>query len=309
VKVVKKGLILGADENVWWRKHYAILPTPVLICPNIIRVFYATTCKNKIGRITFLDLDAKLPGNIVSKHNEVVLDKGVTGAFDECGVNPSSIIKVGEEFRLYYAGYQRHELTPFSIFSGVAISKDLQSFTRQQQCPLLDRIDGELNIRSAPTVIRLDKEFYMIYVAGTGWEEMESGLFQGRKMPIYNLRAARSKDGINWKPLDSYLFEKSNEEFGFGRPFLFHANGLHYLFFSVRKKNEPYKIEYAISDDNCKTWIRKSNIIGLDRSSNGWDSEMICYPSVISVEGKTYLFYNGNNNGESGFGYAELIEW
>jgi hypothetical protein len=33
---------------------------------------------------------------------------------------------------------------------------------------------------------------------------------------------------------------------------------------------------------------------------------MICYPAVIKIYDKTYLFYNGNNNGKTGFGYAEL---
>jgi hypothetical protein len=46
--------------------------------------------------------------------------------------------------------------------------------------------------------------------------------------------------------------------------------------------------------------------IGIDVSSTGWDSEMICYPAVITVKGRTFLFYNGNNNGETGFGVAEL---
>jgi hypothetical protein len=305
----KKGLIIGVDNQHWWSKLYAILPTPFLLNSNTIRVFFASTCENKFGRISYVDLDATSPGTIISKSNNFVFDKGISGAFDDCGVNPSSLLKVGAEYRLYYAGYQRHELTPYSIFSGLAVSKDLESFSRIQQTPLLDRIDGELNIRSAPTVIKLDTGFYMIYVAGTGWNDMDTGLFRGRRMPIYNLRSAFSNDGINWKPSDGYLFEKSNEEFGFGRPFIFYANHIHYLFFSVRKKNEPYHIEYAISNDNCKSWVRQSKIIGLDRSPEGWDSEMICYPSVITVKDKTFLFYNGNNNGETGFGYAELIEW
>ena len=33
---------------------------------------------------------------------------------------------------------------------------------------------------------------------------------------------------------------------------------------------------------------------------------MICYPNVIKVKDKLYMFYNGNGFGQSGFGYAEL---
>jgi hypothetical protein len=34
---------------------------------------------------------------------------------------------------------------------------------------------------------------------------------------------------------------------------------------------------------------------------------MVCYPAVVQVKGQTYLFYNGNNNGETGFGAAQLV--
>jgi hypothetical protein len=43
-------------------------------------------------------------------------------------------------------------------------------------------------------------------------------------------------------------------------------------------------------------------------SNKGWDSEMMAYPAFIRVNGKGILFYNGNNYGYGGFGYAELIE-
>jgi hypothetical protein len=33
---------------------------------------------------------------------------------------------------------------------------------------------------------------------------------------------------------------------------------------------------------------------------------MQAYPSLIEYLDRVYLFYNGNNYGEDGFGYAEL---
>ncbi|MFQ5751293.1 MAG: hypothetical protein ACE5HI_04785, partial [bacterium] len=65
------------------------------------------------------------------------------------------------------------------------------------------------------------------------------------------------------------------------------------------------RIGYAESE-NGLDWIRKDEEVGIEVSDEGWDSEMICYPAVISVNGTTYMFYNGNNNGETGFGYAQL---
>jgi hypothetical protein len=52
---------------------------------------------------------------------------------------------------------------------------------------------------------------------------------------------------------------------------------------------------------------RRDDIFGaLAPSKDGWDSQMVCYPRVIDVEGRVYMFYSGNYFGRDGFGYAEL---
>jgi hypothetical protein len=45
---------------------------------------------------------------------------------------------------------------------------------------------------------------------------------------------------------------------------------------------------------------------GIDVSSTGCDSDMICFSSIIRSRGKTYMFYNGNKLGETGVGCASL---
>ena len=64
-------------------------------------------------------------------------------------------------------------------------------------------------------------------------------------------------------------------------------------------------IGYAESDDGLH-WVRKDAEVGTGKSDTGWDSEMICYPCVVDVKGRRYMFYNGNRHGSTGFGYAVL---
>lgn len=305
----KKGLILSPNKTDWWQQYYAILPTPYYIKElGILRIYYATTCANKFGRLAYIDVNPENPSEIINKSDSFILDVGSDGAFDDCGVNPSSIIKVEDKYFLYYAGYQRHYKTPYSIFSGLAISNDLITFTRLKNTPILERTNDELSLRSAPSVIRLRDKFYMVYVSDFGWQAIEGGLFNGKSMPAYCLRSAVSQDGINWNEnLSPIVYPANVDEFGFGRPYLYNEGDVYYLFYSIRRKSVSYRIGYAVSTDNCKTWIRKDKIEGLDISPSGWDSEMICYGAPLKVKGKTFLFYNGNNNGETGFGYAELI--
>ena len=54
-------------------------------------------------------------------------------------------------------------------------------------------------------------------------------------------------------------------------------------------------------------WERiPDNFIGLEKSTTGWDSKMMCYPYMIKEKNKHILFYYGNYFGKEGFGYAEL---
>jgi hypothetical protein len=80
------------------------------------------------------------------------------------------------------------------------------------------------------------------------------------------------------------------------------------MFYSVRTRSKGYRLGYAESVDGLN-WTRKDEAIGIDVSDSGWDSQMIAYSSLVKHKDKVYLFYNGNNLGESGFGYAELEQW
>ena len=70
-------------------------------------------------------------------------------------------------------------------------------------------------------------------------------------------------------------------------------------------KERGYRIGYAVSGD-LVTWARDDARAGIDISSEGWDSEMVSYPHVFALDGRTYLLYLGNQVGRFGFGLAEL---
>jgi hypothetical protein len=49
--------------------------------------------------------------------------------------------------------------------------------------------------------------------------------------------------------------------------------------------------------------------VGIERSTSGWDSEMIEYAWLQRHGDETYLLYNGNGFGRSGVGLARLVSW
>lgn len=310
MKWIKKGLLYEPDRTKWWSQHYGILPTPeYLPKQDIIRIYFSTTCKDRYGRVTYIEVSAKDPSKILYTHPTYILDVGEDGCFDDCGVNISAISIFEECVYMYYAGYQRHTKTPYSILTGLAVAdKQEMLFRRYSQTPILERTSEESNLRSAPTVIRDENGLWkMWYVAGIGWRNVSDGIHQGKKMPIYVLKYGTSTDGIHWQILPQPVMSHQNDEFGFGRPYVIKENDKYKMWYSIRRLSLSYRIGYAESHDGIY-WQRKDEEIGIDVSETGWDSEMICYPAVLPTPHGTYLFYNGNNNGETGFGYAILAE-
>jgi hypothetical protein len=308
MKWIKRGRIFEPKGQTPWMKKYGILPTPYYIEEkNIIRIFFGTSAEDNICKITYLDVNADNPSEVIYLHKEPILTEGEAGLFDEHGINPSQLIFFNNKFYLFYIGYQRLVSVPYLLFSSYAIlNDDLNSIIERKKTPILDRTDDEPFIRSALTIVENNNEFHIWYVSAYKWELMNNEVFKNKLLPNYNIRYCKTK---NFKDFELYnepvIRAKDENEFGFGRPWCILENNIYKMWYSLRRKNITYRIGYAESKDGIH-WERKDNEAGIDVSENGWDSEMICYPAVIKVKGKTYLFYNGNNNGVTGFGYAEL---
>jgi predicted GH43/DUF377 family glycosyl hydrolase len=304
----KMGLIIEPDKSKWWGQKYCIYPTPLFIEKSgVIRIYFASTDNDNFGRISFVDVDPANPSRIISRNDKVILDTGKEGTFDCCGVSPSCITEVGNKMLLYYNGFERTSITPYHIYSGVAeIQGD--ALIRLKSAPVLDRKEDEYIIRAGQTIVKENDVLRTWYVSAYGWEKMNTNIFHDKYMPLYGIKYAESTDGINWTASDQFCIRSNNDqEFGFGRPWVIKENDRYKIWYSIRERNRPYRIGYAESVDG-KNWIRKDKEAGIEASETGWDSEMICYASVIKVNSKTYMFYNGNNNGATGFGYAELME-
>ena len=91
-------------------------------------------------------------------------------------------------------------------------------------------------------------------------------------------------------------------------PRVIHEDGIYKMWYSHRgsKSNRCYKIGYAESIDGLK-WERKDNHFKSDLGTNGWDSQMQCYPFVFSMNNSVYMLYNGNGYGKTGFGIAKRL--
>lgn len=305
MKWIKKGLVLEPNTSKWWSQAYCMMPTPeYLETENLIRVYFGTTDKEKNGRTAYVDLSADNPSDIIHASEDFILDVGGIGFFDDSGAIPSCIITVNNNKFLYYVGFQRAEKVPYMLYSGLAkmeIGND--TFIRQSNSPIIDRNEFNTISNAAPYVIYDEGIYKMWYWLGKEWTTIKGKLYI-KAVICY----AESINGINWiSDYNECIKLDPEKEFSVGRPCVLKEDGLYKMWYSVRYIDKLYRIGYAESTDG-KKWVRKDSEAGIDVSENGWDSEMICYPAVIKVKGKTYMFYNGNSNGVTGFGYAVLAE-
>jgi predicted GH43/DUF377 family glycosyl hydrolase len=258
-----------------------------------------------VGRIGYVDVDADNPCRLLKVSANPVLDIGAPGCFDDNGVVPTCVLPVGDTLFLYYVGFQLGHRVRYFMFEGLAISQDGgESFARLTTVPIIDRSDGELHVRSSAFVMKEQGLFRMWYAGGTDWTSVD-----GKSLPVYNLRYLESEDGISWGKSGAVCVDFAHEdEHAFGRPFVLRHGGKYKMWYSVRTRSRGYRLGYAESQDGI-LWIRMDNKVGIDVSQSGWDSEMIAYSSIVVHRDRTYMFYNGNNCGETGFGHALLEAW
>ena len=304
MKWVKKGLVYCPTGDLWWAKTHAYVPTAEVL-DDCIRVYFASLDEDRFGRIFFIELDIDDPNIVLHTTRTPILDIGELGAFDDCGVTPSCVVSVDGMKYLYYIGWQRTEKTPQMLFTGLARSDDrFTFFERHSKVPILDRMPSEPFSRSAPCVIVEDDIWKMWYWSCLNWSD------DARMVRYYNvIRYAESDDGIDWLS-DPHICvsPEGPMEYAIGRPWVLKDGDIYKMWYSIRSKAlVSYRLGYAESHDGLN-WTRKDHEVGIMVSETGWDSEMICFSSVVDAGGKRYMFYNGNNHGEGGFGYAVLEE-
>ena len=304
MKWQKQGRI-WKPNGAWWSQHYGMLPTPVYLPQqNRIRIYFGTTDKYLFGRITFLEVNADIPSQIVYEHDSYILDIGEDGTFDDCGVVPSCVVQTPKRTLLYTVGFQRCVKVPFMLFAGLAISDNGKKFRRFSRAPVLPRTPNHPFGQGAPCVIKENRRWRMWHWFATGW-----GKTANKQHYQYHIGYAESSNGYSWKMNPQPCLSPQKKEIGIARPWVIHHNQKYHMFFSRRVASDGEMkycgISYAVSNDGI-TWERKQKDILKSSSGDGWDSEMTCYAAVIFVKNRWLMFYNGNGNGKTGFGWAQL---
>lgn len=296
----KLGIVFDPRGRSRWMHSHALQPTPLQLDATRIRVYAGFRDRQGLSRVGYVDVDSKNPAKVLGYSKEPVLDIGAPGCFDDNGVVPAAIVTIDGGLRLYYAGYQIHHHVRFTVFGGLATSKDGgNSFERFTRVPVMDRTNDELLFRVPHSVLR-DKGVWRIWYGG-GSRFEDNGT---KTLPVYDVRYVDSTDGIHIPSSKGRtVLAADDEEYRLGRPYVTRRNGGYSMYFGASTRNHPYILGYAESEDGM-SWTRCDEKLNLTLPDSGFDSEMMAYPAVVECKERIYLFYNGNEYGAAGFAVA-----
>ncbi len=295
--------------------NYAQSPQ-VLEFENYVRIYFSTRERDSTGKfishVSFVEMDKEFKSiKKISNHN--IIKMGALGCYDEHGIFPFNVIRDGNRMLGFIGGWNRRVSVDIETSIGLSISlDDGLTFTRIGDGPVLSSTLDEPFLVGDPFVLKIGDAFHMWYIYGVRWIQNPE---KDVKERVYKIGHATSYDAISWVKTNRQIIEdKLNHDECQALPSVIFHNGKYHMVFCYRQaigfrenSRAAYRIGYAYSKDGI-TWERDDLNIGIQTTPGDWDSDMMCYPHICSVDGKIYLLYNGNNFGKAGFGLALLEE-
>jgi hypothetical protein len=297
---IKRGRIFEPPGPLEWVASHAAVPIAHYLGGDRFRIYFNGRDALNRAQLGYIEVDIREPSQVLAWSSEPALGVGDVGNFDDSGAMGASIVRRGADLYLYYTGWNQGVTVPFRNSIGLAISRDGgETFVRQFDGPLVDRGIHDPCFVSGGCVLVDDSRWKSWYISGLKWEVQSAALKH-----YYHIKYAESVDGIEWNRTGAISIDFQNQdEYAMSNPCVIREDGIYKMWYSYR--GQSYRLGYAESIDGI-TWERKDQLVGIDVSDSGWDSEMIEYAFVFDHAGQRYMLYNGNDYGKTGIGLAVL---
>ncbi len=292
------GKIFEADGQYSWMATHAAVPYAYHIENNQFKIFFSTRDNLNRSHVGYVIIDVTSPHQLLEISSEPLLKPGAPGTFDDSGAMLSWIqSKAGRDY-VYYIGWNQSTTVPFRNALGLGLLQDDQ--IKKLFCgPILDRSPTDPCFVASAAVIEEDNAYRMWYVSGTQWKPHKKNLRH-----YYHIKHATSSDAIHWQPDGHVCIDfKEKNEYAISRPSVLKHKDGYQMWYSYR--GPAYKVGYAKSTDGL-AWDRRDDECDLSQEASDWDNKMQAYPHVFQHQEQTYMLYNGNGYGQTGFGLAIL---
>jgi predicted GH43/DUF377 family glycosyl hydrolase len=300
MKWKKLGHIYAPDGSKQWMCTHAANPIAERLADNLFRIYFSARDAENRSSVSFIEIDLTEPTRILREADTPVLSPGELAMFDDSGCSIGCVLPVGNMRYLYYMGWHLTVRVPWQNALGLAVSDGPgRPFKRYSDFPIVPLDRSDPYTISYPWVIRENGRFRMWYGSNVAWGRRKEDM-------RHLIKYAESADGIHWDRQGVVAIDFDFPgEYAICKPCVLKSQRGYEMWFCSR--GEKYRVRYAQSSDGI-SWRRRDELIGIDVSQEGWDSEMIEYPCVFDHSGRRYMLYAGNGFGAAGFGLAVLEE-
>jgi hypothetical protein len=279
---------------------HAANPLAIWLQDDVYRVFFSGRDPQNRSSVGFVDIDI-IKREVVYIHDRPVFEHGVENSFYSHGVSIGNCYEVDGKRYILFMGWQCPQGGHWRGDVGRLLLENNDTLRLESETPFMASNEIDPVSLSYPWVIKNTEGNYLMWYGSTvTWDA-------GNGEMLHVLNHASSTDGHHWQRHGLAVPHQIGVAQAFSRPTVMgNANNGYNMWFSYRSgTGEKYRIGYAHSPDAVH-WELRLDEAGIDVSESGWDSEMIEYPFVFDHKGQHYMLYNGNGNGQTGFGLAML---
>jgi len=217
----------------------------------------------------------------------LVLDKGEAGRWDENHVNRPCVLRVGDEYFMYYSG--RNNANTWGIGLAIRSNTDpIGVFTRYGTTAVIPRSsEGTYDTESA-------RGFSVIYDREEG---KFIGWYEGRTYtPTHHIIRCESVDGKTWSSFTKVYDLDSNDQ----QPWVTRIGSLYYCAYM----DGTTKTIHLLTSNDGINWEDYGQIIDVGGSGD-WDEIQVNYCSIFWNMGVWYALYQGQDaSGDRRIGMA-----
>lgn len=304
----KIGRVPIEDDDPFWIDDYASVPFLEHVEGSHHWLYFSARDARQRShtRRALIDLDDPL--RPITPEPGHVLGPTRPGFFDADGAMATDLVVIDGVRHLFYIGWNRGADVPFRNAIGLALADTGGRFARHGDGPILDRSQADPCFVASNCVLPDRGGYRMWYLSCVDWRQLDDGSWKH----WYHIKDARSEDGRRWEPTGNVAIDFVHRgEHAISMPRV-HRQAPQSTALEMWYSNragpiaDTYRIGYATSDDGDE-WTRHDESVQLDVSAAGWDSDMICYPYLLTHAGEQLLFYNGNGYGRTGVGIARRV--
>jgi len=294
----KIGQIYHCEKIDDYLVSHASNPLAIYLKDNIFRIFFSGRDKDNKSSIGFVDIDIQKM-NVIKVCDKTLFKYGGDNSFYSHGVSIGNLYTAKNHDYILFMGWQIKNKQHWRGDIGRLKLNAYKEMILEPTTAFMSSDEKDPISLSYPWVIYDEGYYKMWYGSTITWDA-------GNNEMLHVIKYAISNDGEHWQKQGIAIPYERGVAQAFSRPCVIKDEKGYHMWFSYRSGDgTKYRIGYSYSHDGLQ-WKNKLDEVGINVSTKGWDSEMLCYPFVFDHKGKRYMLYNGNNYGETGFGLAVL---